>query len=228
MIHVPFGDAEALAGAAVGAAAVVVEPIQGESGVTPAPDGYLRAAREACDAAGALLVLDEVQTGMGRTGRFLACLHDGVGPDFVCLGMGRGGGVPAGAALATEAVASHAFRGAHSSTFGGNPLAAAGVLAVLGVLTDAFLAELAAKGGAFMARLRAIGSGAVAEVRGRGLMVAVELTRERDRVLRELQGEGVLALPAGASAVRFLPPYVVAPSDLETTANLLAEILRRL
>ncbi len=227
VVHVPFGDAEAVASAVSGAAAVVVEPIQGESGVRPAPDGYLAALREICDASGALLVLDEVQTGIGRTGRFLACHREEVGADIVCLGKGLAGGLPAGATLVSEAVASHAFRGAHSSTFGGNPLAAAGVLAVLAVLTDAFLAEIAAKGDVFMGQLRAIDGGRVVEVRGRGLMVAVELAADRDRVLRELQGEGVLALPAGASAVRFLPPYVVEPSDLERAAGVLADVLKR-
>jgi acetylornithine/LysW-gamma-L-lysine aminotransferase len=227
VVHVPFGDAAALRAAAAGAAAFVVEPIQGESGVRPAPDGYLAAAREACDAAGALLVLDEVQTGVGRTGRFLACHRDGVAPDVVCLGKGLAGGIPAGATLLTEEVASHAFRGAHSSTFGGNPLAAAGVLAVLSVLTDPFLTEVAAKGEEFMRRLRGIGSERIVEVRGRGLMVAVELDRERDRVLRELQKEGVLALPAGPSAVRFLPPYVIERSELERAADVLAAVLGR-
>jgi [amino-group carrier protein]-gamma-(L-lysyl/L-ornithyl)-L-glutamate aminotransferase len=227
VVHVPFGDAEALAAAVPGAAAFVVEPIQGESGVIVAPDGYLRAGRQICDASGALLVLDEVQTGTGRTGRFLAGQHEGVGADIVCLGKGLAGGVPAGATLATEAVAAHAFRGAHSSTFGGNPLAAAGVLAVLGALTDAFLAEVAAKGQAFMSRLRAIDTGRIVEVRGRGLMVAVELDRERDRVLRELQNDGVLALPAGASAVRFLPPFVIEAQELERAVDALAAVLAR-
>ncbi len=172
-------------------------------------------------------MLDEVQTGVGRTGRFLACHGEGVAPDVVCLGKGLAGGVPAGATLVTEAVAAHAFKGAHSSTFGGNPLAAAGVLAVLRVLTDEFLAQVAAKGEAFMARLRGIDHGRAGEVRGRGLMVAVEVAGERDRVLRDLQAEGVLALPAGASAVRFLPPYVVAPADLDRAADTLAAVLGR-
>ena len=227
VVHVPFGDVEALAATVPDAAAFVVEPIQGESGVRPAPDGYLAAARETCDANRALFVVDEVQTGIGRTGRFLACHREGVAPDIVCLGKGLAGGVPAGATLLTEAVAAHAFRGAHSSTFGGNPLAAAGVLAVLGVLTDPFLTEVAAKGDAFMNRLRAIDTGRIVEVRGCGLMVAVELDRERDRVLRELQNDWVLALPAGTSALRFLPPYVVERSDVEHTADELADVLER-
>ncbi len=227
VVHVPFADAGALGDAAEGAAAVVLEPIQGEGGVRPAPPGFLAAARAACDASGALLVLDEVQTGAGRTGRFLACHGEGVAPDVVCLGKGLAGGLPVGATLVTEAVTSHAFRGAHSSTFGGNPLSAAGVLAVLAELTDGFLAEVVAKGEAFMARLRAIDGGRVVEVRGRGLMVAVEVDRERDRVLRDLQAEGVLALPAGASAVRFLPPYVTAPAELEHAAAVLAGALAR-
>lgn len=227
VVRVAFGDDGALAAAAAGAAAVVLEPIQGESGVRPAPPGFLSAARAACDASGALLVLDEIQTGTGRTGRFLASHGEGVAADVVCVGKGLAGGLPVGATLVTEAVAGSAFRGAHSSTFGGNPLVAAGVLAVLGVLSDEFLAAVAASGGAFMRRLAAIGSGRVVEVRGRGLMVAVELDGERDRVLRALQDKGVLALPAGASAVRFLPPYVTPESELERAAALLGDVLAR-
>ncbi|HVN76000.1 MAG TPA: aminotransferase class III-fold pyridoxal phosphate-dependent enzyme [Thermoanaerobaculaceae bacterium] len=227
VVHVPFGDADALGAAADGAGAVFVEPIQGESGVRPAPPGFLRAAREICDGSGALLVLDEVQTGVGRTGRFLACHGEGVAPDVVCLGKGLAGGVPAGATLVTEAVASRAHRGAHSTTFGGNPLAAAGVMAVLEVLTDEFLEAVAAGGERFMGRLRDVGEPRVVEVRGRGLMVAVEVAGDRDRVLRDLQAEGVLALSAGPSAVRFLPPYVTPEPELARAAEVLAAALRR-
>lgn len=224
--HLPYGDAEALASALdERTAAVVVEPLQGESGVVVPAPGYLQAARNACDASGALLVLDEVQTGVGRTGAFLACHHDRVWPDILCLGKGLAGGIPVGATLVREAIAQAAPRGAHTSTFGGNPLACAGTLAVLQAIDDAMLAAIAAKGEAFMAALRRVGSDAIVAVRGRGLMVAVELSRDRDRTLRRLQRRGVLALPGGRSAVRFLPPYMITTEQLLEAAETLAEVL---
>jgi LysW-gamma-L-lysine/LysW-L-ornithine aminotransferase len=224
--HVSFGDGEALAAAVdERTAAVVLEPIQGESGVIVPPAGYLRAARAICDARGALLVLDEVQTGAGRTGAFLACHHEDVWPEIVCLGKGLAGGIPVGATLVTETIASAVPRGAHTSTFGGNPLACAGALAVIEILDDAFLADLAAKGAAFTVALQTIASRRIIAVRGRGLLVAVELAGDRDRVLKDLQRRGVLALPAGPSAVRFLPPYVVTVDELLGAATTLGEVL---
>lgn len=224
--HVPYGDADALAAALdERTAAVVVEPVQGESGVVVPAAGYLQAARQVCDASGALLVVDEVQTGVGRTGAFLACHHDHVWPDILCLGKGLAGGIPVGATLVTQAIARVAPRGAHTSTFGGNPLACAGTLAVLEAVDDAMLAAIAANGETFMAALRRTGSDAIAAVRGRGLMVAVELACDRDRALKLLQRRGVLALPGGRSAVRFLPPYVVTTEQLLDAADILGEVL---
>jgi acetylornithine/LysW-gamma-L-lysine aminotransferase len=227
IVHIPYGDSEALAAAVdKRTAGVVLEPIQGESGVIVPSAGFLRDARAICDRAGALLILDEVQTGVGRTGRFLACEHENVRPDILCLGKGLAGGIPVGATLVTEAVASAVPRGAHTSTFGGNPLACAGVLAVLEILDETMLADIAVKGEVLMTALRTLGSPLVRTVRGRGLMIAVELNGERDRVLKELQRAGILALPAGATAVRFLPPYVVTTEQLAHAATTLGAVLR--
>lgn len=224
--HVPYGDADALAAALDDrTAAVVIEPIQGESGVLVPATGFLRAARNACDASGALLVFDEVQTGVGRTGAFLACHHEGVWPDILCLGKGLAGGIPVGATLVTEAIAHSASRGIHTSTFGGNPLACAGTFAVLEAIDDTLLGDITAKGEAFMAALRRSGKASIVAVRGRGLMVAVELDGDRDHALKLLQYRGVLALPAGRSAIRFLPPYVVTEEQLLNAADTLAEVL---
>jgi acetylornithine/LysW-gamma-L-lysine aminotransferase len=224
--HVPYDDLEALAAALDGgAAAFIVEPIQGESGVrTPRP-GYLLAARRLCSERGVLLILDEVQTGCGRTGAFLAAEHEGVRGDVVCLGKGLAGGIPIGATVVAPEVAAHITRGSHTSTFGGNPLALAGVQAVLGVLDAAMLARVAALGERFAAALRALTSPLVAAVRGRGLMLGVELRERRDEVLRELQARHVLAAPAGENVVRFLPPYTITPEHVDEAVAALAAVL---
>jgi acetylornithine/succinyldiaminopimelate/putrescine aminotransferase len=206
-------------------AAVIVEPVQGEGGVVVPPPGYLAAVREATAEAGVLLIVDEIQTGCGRTGRFLALDHDHVSPDIVCLGKGLAGGIPVGATAVSSQVADRIPRGIHTSTFGGNPLACAGVLAVLALLTDELLAEVSRLGGRFIARLRQE-AGHEADVRGMGLMAGVSVGERRDGVLKALQRQGVLAIPAGADVVRFLPPYVVSEEDLDRAATLLGDAVR--
>ncbi len=224
--HVDYEATEALARAIDGGtAAVLLEPIQGESGVRVPGPGYLRAVAELCRDRGVLLMLDEVQTGTGRTGRFLAAEHEGVSADVVCLGKGLAGGIPVGATVISPAVGERLARGSHSSTFGGNPLALAGVLAVLDALDGAMLAHVATVGERLLARLRRIEHELVVEVRGRGLMVGVELRERRDDVLRALQRRNVLALPAGASVVRFLPPFTIAETHVDQAVETLAAVL---
>jgi acetylornithine/LysW-gamma-L-lysine aminotransferase len=227
--HVPYGDAAALEAALdARTAAVLVEPIQGESGIIVPPAAYLSAARQACSAHGVLFILDEVQTGSGRTGRFLAAEHEGVAADIVCLGKGLAGGVPVGATVMTRAVAAHLARGSHSSTFGGNPLALAGVRFVLDALDDALLAHVAATGVAFLAALRTLDHELIVEVRGRGLMLGLAVRERRDEILRGLQKLRVLAIPAGGDVVRFLPPYTIEPPHIERAVTALRNVLRRL
>ncbi len=224
--HVPFDDADALAAALDDrTAAFIVEPIQGESGVRLPRPGYLSAARRLCSERGALLIHDEVQTGCGRTGTFLAAEHEGVAADVVCLGKGLAGGIPIGAAVVTPAVASHITRSSHTSTFGGNPLALAGVLAVLGILDAAMLARIAALGERLTAALAELSHPLIVGVRGRGLMVGVELRERRDETLRELQSRRVLAAPAGENVVRFLPPYTIAPEHIDEAVAAFAAAL---
>jgi LysW-gamma-L-lysine/LysW-L-ornithine aminotransferase len=227
--HVEFGVAEALR-AAVDAetAAVILEPIQGESGIIVPPEGYLREVRQICDDAGVLLILDEIQTGCGRTGRFTVAEREGVSPDILCLGKGLAGGIPVGVAAVGARVAGKIVRGSHTSTFGGNPLACAGTLAVLDLLTEATLQSIASLGELFASRLRRIESPLVADVRGRGLMVGVAVRDRRDAVLKGLQQEGILAIPAGSDVVRFLPPYIVQPEHLDHAAEALERVLARL
>ena len=226
---VPFGDLRALEEAlAGGAAAFLVEPIQGESGIHPAPPGFLRDAARLCRAGGALLIVDEIQTGAGRTGSFLASEPDGLDYDILALGKGLAGGLPFGATLVSERVATAVVRGAHTSTFGGNPLAAAGVLAVLDRLDAARLDHIVAVGAELRSALRRLNSPRIRDVRGRGLMIGVELTEGRDRTLKGLQAAGILALPAGDAVVRFLPPYIVTREHGDHAARTLGAVLAAL
>ncbi len=218
---VPYDDLDA-ARAAVDSrvAAFIVEPVQGEGGVHVPRDGYLRGLREICDAAGALLIADEIQTGMGRTGRLMGFEHDGVVPDVVTLGKGLGGGFPVAGFLTTEAVAATVKLGDHGTTYGGNPVACAAANAVLRVLTEEKLVERAASLGAkLMERLRSFATEhpELAEgVRGRGLLVGLVL-RDAEKAgtipLRAVD-EGVLVNVTAGRVVRFFPPLNIPEDDL--------------
>ena len=225
--HVPYGDPEELA-EAVGptTAALLLEPVQGEGGVRPAPPGYLEAARRICDERGALLLIDEVQTGFGRTGRLFAIEHSGVQPDLLILAKSIAAGLPMGA------VAIHERHGplpggAHGSTFGGNPLLCAAAAAALQAYQDEELPRQAAEKGAWLAgRLRELRLPAVREVRGLGLLVGLELKARVQPTLQALLERGVLALPAGPNVLRLLPPLVISYDDLELVVAAIAETLR--
>jgi acetylornithine/LysW-gamma-L-lysine aminotransferase len=224
--HVPPGDLGAL-DAAVGAdvACVVLEVVQGEGGVHPLDGDYLRGAAELCRARGALLVVDEIQTGYGRTGRMFACEHHGLEPDLLCLGKAIGGGVPMGAVAIGRRVA-ELPSGSHGSTFGGNPLACAAGLCVLDAFReDGVLAHVAATGAWLAERLRAFGSGKVREVRGLGLMLALDLGEPAAPYVAALVEEGVIALPAGGTGIRLLPPLVIGRAELEEVLAALGRVL---
>ena len=224
---VPFGDAGKLR-AAVGedTAAVVLEPVQGEGGVRPAEPGYLQAARAACDDAGAMLILDESQTGFCRTGRMFACERDGVEPDLMCLAKAIAGGVPMGAVLAREGMPP--LLGKHGTTFGGNPLACAAALAAIQFMEDERLAERAEQRGArFRERFSRQPPARVRAVRQLGLMIGIEL-RERCRpYLERLMDRGVLALPAGTTVIRLLPPLVITEPQVDEVVDALLTVLNR-
>lgn len=218
---VPYNDAEALRAAVTDAtAAVLLEPIQGESGIRPATAEYLRAAREATAERGALLVLDEIQTGVGRTGTFLASEALGVPADMVTLAKGLAGGVPISALLMTDAVAAAMPKGGHGTTFGGNPLAAAAGLAVLRELEERDLMNAAVRlGERLMAGLRDCGP-KVKEVRGRGLLIGLELNVPAAPVIAALQAAGVVTTSGGGETIRFLPPLVITEGQVD-------EVIRR-
>jgi acetylornithine/LysW-gamma-L-lysine aminotransferase len=206
-------------------AAVLVEVVQGEGGVRPGDADYFRGLRCLCDERGALLVVDEIQTGLGRTGRWFAYDHVGTTPDILCLGKALGGGLPMGAVVWREALGTLPA-GVHGSTFGGNPLACAASRAVLRTLAEEDLPARAARlGQEFMAGLRAIESPLVREVRGWGLMIGVELRQRVTPVLKDLMGRGVLALPAGPTVVRFLPPLVIEEAELQVVLETVRDVL---
>lgn len=225
--HIPYNNLGRLAEAVTKqTAAVLLEVIQGEGGVRPGSREFLQGARELCDRAGALLIVDEVQTGFGRTGRWFAVQHHDLRPDLMALAKGIAGGVPMGAVLMTEAVASKIMPGVHGSTFGGNPLACAAALAALDVIEKEDLPRQAAeKGEYFIERLRRIESPKIREVRGLGLLVGVELRERSTPYLQALMRHGVLALPAGPTVVRFLPPLVISRSELDQVADVFAAVL---
>ncbi|MGQ9682409.1 MAG: aspartate aminotransferase family protein [Anaerolineae bacterium] len=224
--HVPFDNLERLEQAVGdGTAAVLLEVVQGEGGVRPCSPGYIRGALDICRSRGALLIVDEVQTGCGRTGRLWACEHEGVAPDLLCLGKGLAGGVPMGAVLIGERIPPLP-QGVHGSTFGGNPLACAAALATLDSIVGEELPERAARLGAWLLeRLQAIPSSRIREVRGRGLMVGIELKEKVQPYLVALQERGVLALPAGPTVLRLLPPLVIEEGDLEQVVAAIKAVL---
>ncbi len=228
--HVPFNDLAALDAAVdQGTAAVVLEPIQGEGGVHPATPEFLQGAASICRERGALLVLDEIQTGFGRTGRWFALEHYGVEPDILCLAKGIGGGFPMGAIVYTDQVQEALFPGAHGSTFGGNPLACAAGLAAIRTYQEEGLVQWADRAGTFLReRLeeRIGGLPLVREIRGLGLMVGIELRRRVGKVLRALMEEHrVLALPGGPNVLRLLPPLIVSQEELELAVEAIGQVL---
>ncbi|MEO3761693.1 acetylornithine transaminase [Mycobacterium sp. B14F4] len=226
--HVPYGDVAALE-SAVGddTAAVFLEPIMGEGGVVVPPAGYLVAAREITARHGALLALDEVQTGMGRTGAFFAHQHDGITPDIVTLAKGLGGGLPIGACMAVGATADLLTPGLHGSTFGGNPVCTAAALAVLRVLADDDLIGRAdVLGKALAAGIEALGHPLVDHVRGRGLLRGVVLTAERAKpVEAAARDAGFLVNAAAPDVIRLAPPLIVSEAQIDDFLTALPAVL---
>ncbi|MFB6280793.1 MAG: aspartate aminotransferase family protein [Haloferacaceae archaeon] len=212
---VDYGDADALADAVDDdTAAVFLEPVQGEGGINPAPAGYLEAAREITADAGAALVLDEIQTGVGRTGLLWACERAGVVPDVLTTAKGIASGLPLGATLCRDWIAEGA--GDHGSTFSGGPVVAAAATATLDAVVERDLPARANRVGAYLVQELRNADVDAREVRGLGLMVGVEVKRGATRLLRDLALEhGVLALPAGRTVVRLLPPLVIDEGDAD-------------
>jgi acetylornithine/N-succinyldiaminopimelate aminotransferase len=221
-----WGDHDGLARALreLDVGAVVVEPVQGEGGIRPLPDACLKGLRDLCDETGVLMILDEVQCGMGRTGRLFAHEWAGVTPDILLVAKGIGGGFPLGAVLATEAAAAAMTVGTHGSTYGGNPLACAIGLAVLAAMDEPFLAEVRRKAGLLRQGLEGLADahpGVIAAVRGAGLMLGLHLKVPPADFVKAGLGAGVLTVPASDRVLRLLPALTISDADI-------AEGLRRL
>ncbi|WP_102126241.1 aspartate aminotransferase family protein [Deinococcus planocerae] len=225
---ITYGSVEELRAAVTGeTAAVILEPVQGEGGVRPASPEFLQEARRLTREKGALLILDEIQTGFCRTGKMFASEHSGVVPDGMTLAKAMAGGVPVGAFAMTAEVADRMPKGGHGTTFGGNPLAmAAGVAALRAMKREGMAEQAREKGAYFMERLRAIRSPKIREVRGLGLMIGVELKEKSAPYISALEHEeGVLTLQATPLVVRFLPPVTITKEQIDTVVAAFERVL---
>jgi acetylornithine/N-succinyldiaminopimelate aminotransferase len=225
---VPFGDLEALT-KAIGpqTAAVMLEPLQGEGGVHPAPGGYLEAVRNLTCKENVLLILDEVQTGIGRTGKLFACQHYGIKPDLLTLAKALASGVPIGAMLASKKVSTTFQPGDHASTYGGNPLATAAALAALDVIEDGLVEQASRVGKYFKQRLESLKEDwpIILEVRGLGLLLGVELSVPAAPIVAEARKRGLLILTAGERVLRFVPPLIISEQEVDSAMSILKEAL---
>jgi len=226
-----FGDIESLRSTIdEDTAFVILEPIQGESGINVAPDGFLQEVRKVCDEKGILLIFDEIQAGLGRTGRLWACDHWNTAPDILCLAKGIAGGVPMGATLVRPDILASMSKGEHSSTFGGNPLSCAAGIATLQALTQDGLIENAEKMGKLfregLEKLKEKHS-IIREIRGKGLMIGVELKFEVKDILMNLMKEGILMLYSGRNILRILPPLVISKEDIAKVLQTLDNVLTK-
>ncbi|MGQ9570924.1 MAG: acetylornithine transaminase [Thermodesulfovibrionales bacterium] len=232
--HVPFNNIKALKNSITdNTCAIMLEPIQGEGGVRiPDPD-YLKVVRKICNENKLLLILDEIQTGMGRTGKFFAHEHFGVTPDIMTIAKGLGGGVPIGAMLATDKVASVFQPGNHASTFGGNPLVcAAGVATVETLLEDGFILDQCKRMGIYMMErlgyLKDKFPSLIIEIRGVGLLIGMELSIECEPIVKECLEMGVLTNCTAGNVLRFIPPLIVQKKDIDYLINVLEKVFERL
>jgi len=214
-------------------AAILVEPIQGEGGYIVPPDGFLQGLRALCDRHGILLIFDEVQSGIGRTGKMFASQHWGVSPDIMTLAKGLGSGLPIGMVVAKRSIMSQWKRGAHGNTYGGNPLCCAAALATLELVSGGLMENAARMGEHFMGRLRELQSrhAVIGEVRGKGLMIGMELVSDPvtrrparelcDQFINRAYENGLLLLSCGQSTVRFMPPLVVSAAEIDEAVAIL-------
>ena len=226
-----FGDIESLRSVIDDETAfVILEPIQGESGIIVAPEGFLQEVRKLCDEKGILLIFDEIQAGLGRTGRLWACDHWNTAPDILCLAKGIAGGVPMGATLVRPDILASMNKGEHSSTFGGNPISCAAGIAALKALTEDGLIENSEKmGKIFREGLEKLKEKhtMIREIRGKGLMIGIEMKFEIKDILMELIKEGILMLYSGRNILRILPPLVISEDDITKVLHVLDSILTK-
>ena len=226
VVFIEYNNVQALENAIdTNTAAFIVEPIQGEAGIyIPSPD-YLQKVRELCDKHNVILIIDEIQTGVGRTGSFLSIQKYGINADILTLGKGLAGGIPVGATLVNQKIGNSLFKGLHTSTFGGNPVTCAGAIATLQKLDEALYASTSQLGTYFVNGLRSIKSPIILAVRGSGLMIGVEVKENRNTLLKKLQELNILAIPAGDAVVRFLPPYIIEKKHIDETVSKFTKVL---
>ncbi len=218
-------------------AAILIEPIQGEGGYIVPPDGFLEGLRALCDRHGILLIFDEVQSGIGRTGKMFASQHWGVKPDIMTLAKGLGSGLPIGMVVAKKTIMSKWSRGAHGNTYGGNPLCCAAALATIELVTGGFMENAAKVGDHFQARLRELATRheVIGQVRGKGLMIGMELITDRasrtparelcDKLVTRAYHNGLILLSCGQSTLRFMPPLVVTAAEVDEAIGILEATL---
>ncbi|VVB92451.1 [LysW]-aminoadipate semialdehyde/glutamate semialdehyde transaminase [uncultured archaeon] len=225
-VFVPYNDADAIRAAInENTAGVILEPVQGEGGVIIPSDGYLKEVREICDEKDTLLILDEVQTGFGRTGKWFAKEHSGIIPDIMTTAKAMGGGFPMGAMLAREEVASNFVRGDHASTFGGNALACAAAIANIEVIKKEKLVKRSEELGDYLVkRLEGLNKDYVKEIRGKGLMVGMELSIKCEDIVSKAREQGVLLNCTSESVLRFVPPLTITKEQLDTAVSMLNDI----
>ncbi len=228
-LQVPFGDINALKAAVTDqVGAVMLEPIQGEGGINVPPAGYLRSVREFCDSQGILLVLDEVQTGMARTGRLFAHMHEGITPDIMAIAKALGNGFPVGAVVAKREVAQVLVPGTHATTFGGNPLAMAAALATLTIMIDEDIAGRAREQGAYLvAALNRMKERheTLKEVRGRGLMIGAEFDADISFLPAEGLKKGIMLNVIQGRVLRLVPPLVISSAEIDRALEIIEGIL---
>jgi predicted acetylornithine/succinylornithine family transaminase len=232
--HVEFNDIDALEKAITkDTCAILLEPIQGEGGVKVPDADYLRNVRELCDKHGTLFILDEVQTGIGRTGTLFAYEHFGAAPDILTLAKGLGGGVPIGAMIATEKIAAAFQPGTHASTFGGNPLVCAAAVATLeALLEDGFILDQCRRMGKYIQKrleyLKKEFPSRIADIRGAGLLVGMELTRDGAPVVEACLEKGLLINYTAGNVLRFMPPLIVTEKEIDHLTDVLEQVFDRL
>jgi len=232
--YVPFNDIDALKKAIdKNTCAIMLEPIQGEGGVRVPDSDYLKKVREICDEAGIVLILDEVQTGMGRTGKLFAYEHFNITPDIMTLAKGLGAGMPIGALLATEKVSKAFTPGSHASTFGGNPVSCASAIATIeSILEDGFILDNVQRMGRyFMDRLNSLKQefpDIIISVRGMGLLIGMELLRDCSDIVNACLGKGLLINCTAGNVLRFTPPFTVQKKDIDLCIEILEEVIAEL
>ena len=226
--HVNFNDINSLEKAiSENTAAVILETIQGEGGVNVSKDEFIKGTWELCRENDILLILDEIQTGLGRTGKLFAFEHYGIKPDVVCLGKGLGNGVPVSCTIAKAEIFESLSRGEHGSTFGGNPLVCAAAKATLEYLIENKLWKNAERvGGFMMGEFESIGSGIIREVRGKGLMIGIEVKYPAGKYVLDAMNKGILIHIAGINVIRLLPPLIITQEEASKVINTLKEVLK--